>query len=943
MNSEEPTQLDLKKELMQNTKNIRNFCVIAHVDHGKTSLVDNLISHNNIINPRLAGLIRYMDSLPDEQERCITMKTSAISISYFSEISNETFLINVIDSPGHVDFSSEIFTALKVCEGALLVIDVVEGVCSQTISVLKQAWKENVKIILVFNKIDRLINEIKVTSSEAYSHLYMLLEKVNSIMSSLIDYDINNLRQKNQNTRVKHRANSNVSGNSNNEENEIVKKLIEEKESELYFSPEKGNVIFASAGDSWAFSLSTFAKLYSEKLKIDANELIQHFWGNHYLNYKTKEFSSEPVGRNSKPLFVELILDSIYKLYNMINEEKDKEKIIKAAETFKIQLAQSDLSYLHKDTKPLLRAFMRQWLPIPYAIFEIVADKLPNPISGFKLKLEKFFSDTEESNQALKSIYGRSRYNFDGLTQDEIKNLSVFGLILKMVTLPAKNTSNASEIKEFQILKKSQTEEFEEDDYDYISVPFARCFTGTIHSSKEYFLVGPKHQPDLGKSDIVKVKFDRLYCFMGEHLELVDSVPPGSIFSVFGIDQHVFKTALICEVDYFPLINYNFNFYSLIKVCVSTEVNKNMPKLIRGLKRLHKSDPAIEYYVQSTGEHIIETSGEVHLERAIKDLEERLCKCKLIVSPPIIDYREGLSNTTYNQNIQKNKKKVKKNKKNYEIIDKNESKKKEKYELESSAEEDIDKYDFEEEAKSSNPVGKRAEFGVKKPEFKAKNIVLDYKSRKDNTDFYIEKCLHVKDHKNEVSSFYEVTINSSTCKYCTIGIQSFGLTSEVIDILEKYKSTLEKVNLYSNSHMPQFLRIEKEELRKELVSELEKQSKRTAELINKYSLELFSSNNKNILVIRNLPDEFSFFYNSEEETIEKGKTEEELASTEKEKPGMIIEEYDESSYKANLQKKINIEDEKIQAEIMPYLRNGLSLYEFYNSVRLGWRLATSKI
>ena len=124
-------------ELASQPTLIRNFCILAHVDHGKTSLADSLISSNKIISSKLAGKLRYLDSRPDEQERCITMKSSSISLTY--QLNNENYLINLIDSPGHVDFSSEVASALRVCDGGLLLVDVVEGICAQTYTVMKQS------------------------------------------------------------------------------------------------------------------------------------------------------------------------------------------------------------------------------------------------------------------------------------------------------------------------------------------------------------------------------------------------------------------------------------------------------------------------------------------------------------------------------------------------------------------------------------------------------------------------------------------------------------------------------------------------------------------------------------------------------------------------------------------------------------------------------------
>lgn len=335
--------IDQIQEIMSSPDQIRNMSVIAHVDHGKSTLTDSLIARAGIIAMKSAGSERYMDTRQDEKDRGITIKSTGVSLHFNYEGKN--FLFNLIDSPGHIDFSSEVTAALRVTDGALVVVDTIEGVCVQTETVLRQAMQERIKPVVMVNKVDRAIVELKLDAESMYKSFYRVIERVNSVISHF---------------------NSNEMGS-------------------LEINPTIGNVAFGSGKDCWGFTLNKFADIYSKKFNVEKDKMLKRLWGDNFYDPVAKLWTGEQTSKNGEPLkrgFVFFILDPLLKVSKacLQNENETLDKLLTVLDV------KLDPVERENTGKPLLKIVLKKWIEASEVLLEMMILHLPSPKTAQKYR-----------------------------------------------------------------------------------------------------------------------------------------------------------------------------------------------------------------------------------------------------------------------------------------------------------------------------------------------------------------------------------------------------------------------------------------------------------------------------------------------------------------------------------------------------------------------------
>lgn len=587
--------IDQLREMMNYPDNIRSMSVIAHVDHGKSTLTDSLVSKAGIIAAKNAGDARFTDTREDEQERGVTIKSTGISMffkydkeKYWTDDAGKvvegeatvgadggeknSYMINLIDSPGHVDFSSEVTAALRITDGALVVVDCIEGVCVQTETVLRQAMAERIKPVLMVNKLDRAFLELKMDPEEAYQNFRKAVESVNVVIAPY-------------------------------ESEDPVAEYKAGGLGPVQVDPAEGTVAFGSGLQQWGFTLKKFAVMYADKFGVKPEDMMRRLWGDNFLDSASKKWKKGNAHGNLnaglKRAFVQFILEPIQQLCQAIMDEKDK-KVQKMLKALDIQLKKDQLEL---KGKPLIKPVMQKWLPAADAILEMMVMHLPSPRRAQSYRVDVLYDGPldDEGAQAIRQCNRESP-------------LMMF--VSKMVPTSDKGRFYA----------------------------FGRVFAGTISTGQKVRIYGPNYEVGK-KKDLYLKSIQRTLIQMGRYVEQVADVPAGNNACLVGVDQYLLKTGTITTIESahsFRQMKYSVS--PVVRVAVDVKNPQDLPKLVEGLKRLAKSDPLVLCQTEESGEHIVAGAGELHLEICLKDLaDDFMGGAPIKISDPVVSYRETVT------------------------------------------------------------------------------------------------------------------------------------------------------------------------------------------------------------------------------------------------------------------------------------------------------------
>ncbi|KAL3100398.1 hypothetical protein niasHS_001701 [Heterodera schachtii] len=565
------------------------------------------------------------------------------------------FLINLIDSPGHMDFSSEVTAALRVTDGALVVVDCVSAtkddvLCDENMRGVRFDIHD---VTLHADAIHRGGGQIIPTARRVF-YASVLTAKVRlfslhiciasnfstlkagiiagakagetrftdtrkdeqerciTIKSTAISMFFELERKDLEFVKGESQADIEQVDGKSQKYNGFLINLIDSP-GHVDFSSEvtaalrvtDGALVVVDCVSGVCVKTETVLRqAIAERIKpvlfmnkMDIDKLMKNLWGDRFFNMKTKKWTNnqEP---ETKRGFCQFVLDPVFKVFDAVMNIK-KDEVAKLVEKLNIKLT---LEEKEQEGKPLLKTMMRKWLPAGDTMLQMIVMHLPSPVTAQRYRMEMLYEGPHDDEAAV------AMKNCD-------PNGPLMMYISKMVPTSDKGRFYA----------------------------FGRVFAGRVATGMKARIQGPNYV--LGKKeDLYEKTIQRTILMMGRYIEPIEDIPAGNIAGLVGVDQYLVKGGTITTYkDAHNMRVMKFSVSPVVRVAVEPKNAGDLPKLVEGLKRLAKSDPMVQCIFEESGEHIIAGAGELHLEICLKDLEEDHACIPLKKSDPVVSYRETVT------------------------------------------------------------------------------------------------------------------------------------------------------------------------------------------------------------------------------------------------------------------------------------------------------------
>ncbi|TNV83589.1 hypothetical protein FGO68_gene9630 [Halteria grandinella] len=581
-------------EAMHLPSNIRHVVIIGQQEHGKSTILEQLIetlgfslkdhdsryytSHedhyrnqtqaafftNNVATQLFYTPTQQIPHKPGVSTEQAISQDMGASVQEESGVTGKGYLINVIKARGYYDSPEGARQEMRLADGVVIVVDYGDGGLGlQAQMMLRQAVSERIKPVLFINKIDKGILEHPVDGETMYQRLRSIIESANSIVASY---------------------------------------QAPEMGESLLFNPANGNVAFGSALFGWGFTLNKFANVYSQKLNIEQDQMINLLWGDNYFNTVDQKWTKSPSTIHQQRSFVHFILDPLTDLF----------KACVTNQIYKIGTMLSDLGIppltseeQRKNGKHMVMCVFKKWIGLAECMGEIIVRQLPSPLTAQQYRAVHLYEGPidDPCGQAMQIC-------------DPEGPLMVY--ISKVMIRDERQGSYA----------------------------FGRVFSGVVSSRQKVRIIGPHHVPATTE-DIKIAKVADIQIVIRGKQKILKEVPCGNLVILTELEKHIKNQATISNhEEAYPFRGITKQNKVTPVVCVSVQPKNahDLPKLIMGLKELSKQEGTVLCSTEDeTGENFLSGSNVIDIERSFNNLRDHYAQCELMKFEPFVIYKETVT------------------------------------------------------------------------------------------------------------------------------------------------------------------------------------------------------------------------------------------------------------------------------------------------------------